>query len=406
MPPAASNEFVLQTGASYRFKLKQKSIAILEMEDVHFGHDSVVFLPGGIRVGDAAIDELSGLSVLRACFQYARSNPDCRMLVVGHTDTSGGDAYNLKLSDDRALNVLHLMRGDKASWVDLSLEHHQPKDVQATLKWASGLGWPTDPGPLDGILGSKSKEAIKEFQSVYNLLFEEEIDVDGIVGRQTFTAFFDLFERSLALSLHADPAELNARRSSLNLLESGHTGCGEAHPLDALGRDNYRSASNRRVEILFFGPAATVDLGADPTLDAIYKATDYRRHYLSELVIQGDKGQEPPTNFGVAAQATLRAVIIGPRLSGDYLWQCDSTKVELNAQESCLELTLMEKLEDDDVVEVTCELSAAGKNYQAKHQITSKLKFFVQAVDDDEEADGWLEAPIEIWERQSAEESA
>ena len=48
-------------------------------------------------------------------------------------------------------------------------------DVQLALKRAS-----IDPGPVDGRLGSKTKEAIKEFQRRKNL------KADGIIGAKTW----------------------------------------------------------------------------------------------------------------------------------------------------------------------------------------------------------------------------
>jgi|GEM_PF-3698075 peptidoglycan hydrolase-like protein with peptidoglycan-binding domain len=390
----------LRTGQTHRVKGTPKkagrSVQILEMEDIHFGHDSVLFLPGGLRTGNAAADELSGLSVIRASLAYLKNNSDYRMLVVGHADTVGDDAYNLKLSQDRARNVLHLIRGERQSWVDLSLGHHQPKDIQAILKWISSFGWPTDPGALDGILGEQSKKATNEFQAFYNFTFEKDIAVDGIVGPQTFGAFFDVFEKALALSLQSEGTDLDSRRTSLELVSEGHTGCGESHPIAAIGQDNYRSATNRRVEILFFGPGETVDLGADPTLDSIYADSATRRDYLSELVIQGDRGIEPPSGFGALGEAQLVAAFVGPRLEGTYSWSCDNTKVATEADGNRALFTLTEKLDANDTVDINCELQSGGRQYQVTHHLVSRPNYYVATADD--EGEGWTRASFDIWE--------
>lgn len=61
-----------------------------------------------------------------------------------------------------------LRKGDRGSEVEL---------LQDTLK---SLNF--DPGPIDGIFGTKTKAAVKAFQK------ERGLSVDGIVGRQTWTA--------------------------------------------------------------------------------------------------------------------------------------------------------------------------------------------------------------------------
>jgi len=49
--------------------------------------------------------------VVQAASQYANDGHATRIVVVGHTDTSGGVAYNLRLSERRAKAVADAMVG-------------------------------------------------------------------------------------------------------------------------------------------------------------------------------------------------------------------------------------------------------------------------------------------------------
>src|SRR5215469_9208042 len=83
---------------------------VLEVEDAHFHHDSAVLLPDyecDSEAGETPDDHVSGLAVLANCYLYAKDKPSQKLMIAGHTDTTGSDAYNLKLSQMRADNVLN-----------------------------------------------------------------------------------------------------------------------------------------------------------------------------------------------------------------------------------------------------------------------------------------------------------
>jgi peptidoglycan hydrolase-like protein with peptidoglycan-binding domain len=54
------------------------------------------------------------------------------------------------------------------------------KALQKGLRVYNGAGTPTDPGPLDGIFGSRTESAVRHYQS------EHGVGVDGIVGDRTW----------------------------------------------------------------------------------------------------------------------------------------------------------------------------------------------------------------------------
>jgi outer membrane protein OmpA-like peptidoglycan-associated protein len=65
---------------------------VITLGDILFQVDRADLQPGGIQ-------QLSRLA------DYLRDNPDRSILIEGHTDSTGEDAYNLRLSEDRAYAV-------------------------------------------------------------------------------------------------------------------------------------------------------------------------------------------------------------------------------------------------------------------------------------------------------------
>ena len=67
------------------------------------------------------------------------ANPEKGVIIVGHSDTSGGVEYNFELSLLRAENVYHLLLGHQSSWADLSESKHRIEDYQQIL---NSFGFP------------------------------------------------------------------------------------------------------------------------------------------------------------------------------------------------------------------------------------------------------------------------
>ncbi|MBU0640197.1 MAG: hypothetical protein KKB50_15130 [Planctomycetes bacterium] len=249
------------TGKRHRFALRNLHGYILEVEDLHFHYNSAVMMPD-YKPGEPDAHEperyrVTGLAVLRACYLHARDNPDQSLLIAGHTDTSGQAAYNCGLSQLRADNVLCALEGNREGWVEISNSKHRVEDYQQILKWAAETrGWSCDPGPVDNSPGRRTTAAVTAFQSAYNREFGTALAEDGLMGRQTWGAFFDVYMAELRRILAAEGHDLEALRAQLAYVDSGRkaVGCGENFPVEAKRRDNYRSKANRRVEILFFDP--------------------------------------------------------------------------------------------------------------------------------------------------------
>ncbi len=252
-----------ETTQNHVFQLQPFKGYILEVEDVHFHHDSAVFLPDYGDAPDPA--RIDGLSVLAAAYRHAADNPSHQLLDAGHTDTSGQDAYNLTLSGQRADSVLHALLGNRSSWVSVTLAKHKVEDYQQIVKWTSwAYGWDSDPGAIDNVHGSKTTEGVKGFQRNYNETFGGSLAVDGVVGEKTWGAIFDVYMDYLKKTLEVDDAGLAAARAKLNFLGPKRVGCGENFPIEAPRQNNYRSKINRRVELLFFEPDQVPKLDCHP----------------------------------------------------------------------------------------------------------------------------------------------
>lgn len=258
----AAKVFTQAAGSLHVFKLSPLLANLLEVEDVHFHHDSAVLLPAyDATKTDAPPKAVSSMAVLCVCYRYAKEHPEQKILVCGHTDTSGDAGYNVSLSELRSENVVHILTGDRAKWVDVCKKQNKVEDHQQILKWVHDtFGWETDPGPINNTPNDKTKKATKEFQKTYNIEFSAAIGEDGVVGTDTWGAFFDVYMLGLMDLLETDEDGLQEFRKKLQFIEKQKVGCGENWPIEEKLKDNYRSPTNRRVEILFF------DLKEEPAL--------------------------------------------------------------------------------------------------------------------------------------------
>jgi outer membrane protein OmpA-like peptidoglycan-associated protein len=68
--------------------------------------DSILFALDSARISPRA------LPALREIARAARDEPDARLIVEGHTDTSGTNAHNRELSNDRACAVAAILMHD------------------------------------------------------------------------------------------------------------------------------------------------------------------------------------------------------------------------------------------------------------------------------------------------------
>jgi peptidoglycan hydrolase-like protein with peptidoglycan-binding domain len=229
---------------------KKMSVAFIEIADIHFHHNCA--LPCLDSKG-----ELIGL--LAQAFEYAKKYPDRECIVEGHADTSGDPEYNLAISKRRAESIKALLGGDISLWngvVEANGAHHkiETEDYQATLKaLAEKYSWPCDPGDVDNENGPKTEAGVKGFQTEYNKRFTKDLKVDGAIGLKTWEAI-GLTIRSLL----EDHLKNNLKLDPIPTITYGYPDgngiypCGESCPIENAGDKNYKSAENRRVELVFY----------------------------------------------------------------------------------------------------------------------------------------------------------
>lgn len=288
----------LQQGEMYTIQIvsTQNSIDIIEMEDAFFRRDSAVFLPDGNKELDGkdstptptqSQEAINGIDVLKAVILYCNdgSNSAKRLLIAGHTDTTAGEWYNFKLSEMRALSAVYLFSNDKEKWVRQfkqevnadGVRTHRKEDRQHILQWASRIRrWNCDPGSIDGIVGTKTDAAVKEFKKAYNGEFNGSLPINESFSGETWGAVFDLYQDELRKTMDADENKMDEYRRGIQWQFSGDSkknavGCGEKWPLDNKEKDNYRSRTNRRIEMLLFDPSEMDSLPChDPSCAAEY----------------------------------------------------------------------------------------------------------------------------------------
>ena len=256
----------------------------LEFEDVLFNLNSAVFLPynphpqnsgsrqrPGINIstGNSTTEQflITGLGVIYTVYKFLELFPDYKIIIAGHTDTSGEVEYNFHLSELRAKNVLHMLLGEKTEWVDTSFEKHRILDVQYILKhFSQRLNWSCDPGELNDRLTQQFQSALKIFQESFNANYNQmgltnciDIPVQEIqnnkLNKETWEAIFWLYIYELSKMLNCTPDESGFEewRSRFNFMKDDCKilACGESFPIAEVDRPNSRCQANRRVEILF-----------------------------------------------------------------------------------------------------------------------------------------------------------
>jgi hypothetical protein len=186
---------------------------------------------------------MSGLSVIAAALRYAKANSGRKLLLSGHTDSSGQADYNRKLSKTRAEATQALLRGDKDPWGKACAEHQKVEDLQMVLKWVAEVhGWPCNPGAVDNEIGPKTRAARRGFRKRYNDDFSGSLALDADTTAADWKALLDLYEVSLTDELDDD---LEAGRNALTFHDPPILACGEDFARGTNTPAGMRSGSDR-----------------------------------------------------------------------------------------------------------------------------------------------------------------
>jgi hypothetical protein len=230
-------------------------VACQRIDDIHFDFDSSFIRP-------ATSYDCQQLSLL------LREHPWAPLSIFGHADPVGQDDYNKKLSGRRARALYALLVRDLDIWEDLFSNPHG-SDNWGTLRVQELLAMAGyDPGPLDGIKGDLTTEAVKAFQTDHGL------DIDGKAGKNTRKELFKIYMDLLCVNWRGesyvlDKKQFLARGRDANG-KGDYQGCGEYNPelvfskseakeyeYDKTMRDA-ENQPNRRAVIYLFYPYSVV----------------------------------------------------------------------------------------------------------------------------------------------------
>jgi len=296
LPPIRQQEQYTSaiTGRTNTIEIDSVKMHVLEMEDVLFHLASAMMMPqnpagksssqgtanapGSAQASNQAQQAaLSGIEALALAFKQLEFNPDLKTLIAAHADTSGDIQYNFSLSKDRGRNVHAILTGSEDEWVasvarstnpNTQPDRHKIEDYQQVLTWVSlEKSWDCDPLGIDNSWGPNTENAVKVFlEEAGNefLLLEntEEIFLDiknhprKLWPESALRVIYRLYNEKITRVLGETPAGMESRRGVLrgSFLHQNIpiVPCGEAFPIDAAERNNYRSQQNRRVEVIFF----------------------------------------------------------------------------------------------------------------------------------------------------------
>ena len=273
--------YTISTGQKSVLTVRPVTIQVLEMEDVLFHLNSAVMMPRAPQgksssqgseddhedPDDLAIQnsqqQMTGLGAIALAIRQFEFNPRYRILLAGHTDTSGGYAFNYELSELRAKCVMYLLTGEKGLWAENAASRHRVEDYQQIMKYFSvRRSWPCDPGKIDDAWGDDTSAATQGF---FQAAVADPEEAEAISTRirhdpqkrwheRAWEVVYDLYDEELAEQLDTNPAGMEKRRRFVRFLddENPFVACGESFPIDDAEKNSYRSQLNRRVEILFF----------------------------------------------------------------------------------------------------------------------------------------------------------
>jgi hypothetical protein len=253
---------VLKTGESHTVVLIAR-VGRVRLVGMFFDLDKCFLLPSAMH------------GIRRIKSEYD-AHPNSNLLIVGHTDTSGADDYNLILSVERADAMAAFLTDDVATWEGYfgtdkpSEKRWGAREVQNMLAALPEGGTPFYDGAPNGTEDAKHTAAVKQFQDAQGLA------VDGIAGPITRHALIQAY------------MGLDGTTLPSGIAPTTH-GCGENFPVDATG-DGVRDPDNRRVEVFFFdGPIQP----APPGKTSPAGSTEYPQ-WLAQVTETVDISAEDP----------------------------------------------------------------------------------------------------------------
>ncbi|MFN0057389.1 MAG: peptidoglycan-binding protein [Planctomycetota bacterium] len=201
--------------------------------------------------------------------RFLTTHADYRLLIAGHADPQGAEPDNQKLSEWRAKSVELFIEDKRDAWIDHVAVRGRVKDTQALLAYLTNYhGWDCDPGPIDDDAGSSTAAAVRRFQTQYNSGYGQSVYEDGVLGRQTWGALFDVLQDEWLTALEINDVAVDA----LSYVDDAFPtiGCGERFAAHAQIPPAAACADHRFVDLLLIPKSVAVDIGVGAPGAAIY----------------------------------------------------------------------------------------------------------------------------------------
>ncbi len=313
---------------------------VLAVPSAHFRTGSAVLLPEGEAPTTETGTALTSVGMLAMALRFNEEHEGHSLLVAGHTDSVGSDAGNDALSEKRAQLTHAVLMGNRDEFVEVASETGKVSDWKQIFRWAAaalptvppltGSGAANDdaeedelpegfaaaePGQIDDN-GATGQRAARAFQEAYNenrraLGGAENLQVDGVVGKKTWGAIFDLYQYNLAEELGEDFDGLKKLREQVTFLPgvSPFIGFGETFPVSGAGQDELASQENRRVEVLLFARGHEPDLAIlaeEPKLTELYSSEAYEREQIDMKSATPHRGVATPLRIWLLDDARKR----------------------------------------------------------------------------------------------------
>lgn len=231
----AASTLALATDRSHRIVVDPPvAQPTMSMPASLFPSDSAFPLPGIVHLVTFAQELVDG-------------DPDARIGLFGHADTTGDADANKQLAERRAAAAYALLTGEYATFDAVARAEPWPMASYQVMLRVLGC----NPSAIDGEGGVQTAAAIAEFCRAYNRDTWHDEGRARVFG--TIPASDTLDETTKYAIVDAYHAELSGRLDANRFIGPRHMGCGEFNPL---GADH---AQNRRVTLAIYGADAPAD---------------------------------------------------------------------------------------------------------------------------------------------------
>lgn len=220
--PEAYEQDGFETTKTHTVKIRTKTC-----KDQYLGCcslPSITFSFNSSFVRPSVADNLSAVEDLIAMEQNSK------LVVFGHTDATGSNSYNKRLSERRAWSVYAFILNDADAWETLYNHPDEDWGTAVIQEILTDLGY--DPGGIDGDMGPATETQMRAFLGLPD---GAPVKNDAAFRMKVFSSYMG--------------GKHDIKIDKERFLDLGHMGCGE---FNLLKDDEAANPRNRRVTIYAF----------------------------------------------------------------------------------------------------------------------------------------------------------